>query len=242
MTIYRLPESWEDFLGDCLDLDLFYKNLIDFLSRFESILPEYSLLFNVFNFVSPEKVRCVVYGEDPYPRKTSACGIAFWDKEINQWNQKTRGSSLKNILKALLVAKGWADYDTTIERCRTIASCKAVKSPPELFEHWLNQGVFLINTALTYSGQAQKNAHFQFWKPFHETLIRRLNERSSSPYYVLWGKHAASRESLILKNIDNPNKIIKQNHPTFIHHFLDKDQKQYSPFVELYEKTGINWM
>ena len=140
------------------------------------------------------------------------------------------------------MAKGWADYNTPIERCRTIARMEAVKSPPELFKHWLDQGVFLINTALTFSGNAHKKQHFQFWKPFHEKLIWKLNKRESSPFYVLWGNRAASWEPVIMQSIDDPQKIIEQSHPTFIHQFLDKNRIQYSPFEELFKRTGISWM
>jgi len=238
----RLPQAWEMFLADILNLEEFYRDLDSFLCGFQSIIPEPELIFHVFRRIQPQQVRCVLYGEDPYPRITSACGIAFWDREIENWDQKTQGNSLKNMMKALLVFQGWADYNTTAQECRKIARDKNIKSPPALFEHWLHQGVFLINTALSFSGKANKADHFRFWKPFHEVIIRKLGQLDSSPYYVLWGNKAASWEQLIRKNIDNPGKIIKQSHPTFIHQFLDKSDVRYSPFTELARKTQIQWI
>ena len=182
-----------------------------------------------------------MYGEDPYPRITSANGIAFWDVEIQQWDDKTNGNSLKNMLKALLIAKGLADYNTSIAECRKIAKDNNFMSPPRLFERWLGQGVFLINTALTFSSSIDKKLHFDFWRPFHSALIHALNVQKSSPCYVLWGRKAQQWEKIINKTIDQPSKIIKQGHPTFIHQFLNAKNPNYSPFTELQHKTGINW-
>ena len=147
----------------------------------------------------PAKVKCVLYGEDPYPRVTSANGVAFWDMEINSWSDKTNGNSLKNILKSLLVARGWADYQTPIERCREIAIKKQVMSPPQIFKYWLEKGVLLINTALTFAGTEHKTQHLSFWQPFHKALIKVLHFDKPFPYFILWGKKALKLESEIRK-------------------------------------------
>ena len=99
----------------------------------------------------------------------------------------------------------------------------------------------MINTSLTFTTAADKNRHFEFWHPFHKTLIRALNNRDHSPFYILWGNKAQRWEKEILESIDMEGKIIKQGHPTFIHQFLDKNRPDYSPFTEIIEKTGLSW-
>ncbi len=237
----RLPMSWELFLKDAIDFSAFYSELNTLLKNTEFITPQPELIFNVFHLVNPEDVRCVLFGEDPYPRRSSANGVAFWDAEIKSWQDKTNGNSLKNILKALLTADGLADYNTPITHCREIALERQLKSPQELFQLWLSQGVLLINTSLTFAGPAQKKIHFEFWRPFHRAVIAALNKRAESPYYILWGKKAQAWESTILQSIDKPDKIIKQGHPTFIHQFLQKENPHYSPFTEIRNKTGQLW-
>lgn len=237
----RLPNSWETWLDKYINFKQLYEDIDTFTNQFEIIIPNPEMIFNVFTKMRPEEVRCVLYGEDPYPRITSANGIAFWDVEIQNWDDKTNGNSLKNMLKALLVAKRLADYNTTIVECRKIAKDHHFMSPPQLFEHWLGQGVFLINTALTFSSSADKKMHFEFWRPFHSALIHALNMQKTSPYYVLWGRKAQLWDKIILKTIDQPSKIIKQGHPTFIHQFLKSKNPNYSPFTELQEKTKVNW-
>ena len=237
----RLSNSWKTWLDQYINFRQFYNDLDSFINQFENIIPKPDLIFNVFSKMRPEEVRCVLYGEDPYPRITSANGIAFWDIEIQHWDDKTNGNSLKNMLKALLIAKGLADYSTSIAECRKIAKGKHFINPPQLFENWLGQGIFLINTALTFSSTADKKKHFEFWRPFHSALIHALNVQKSSPYYILWGRKAQQWERIIFKTIDQPSKIIKQGHPTFIHQFLDKNNPQYSPFTELQQKAKIKW-
>ena len=238
----RLPAIWEKYLSPTIELKLFYEKLDSFLNGVEFVTPQRELIFNVFHYVKPADVKCVLFGEDPYPRVTSANGVAFWDEEIKSWSDKTNGNALKNILKALLVAEGWADYSTTIAECRNIAEDRKIKSPPELFELWLGQGVLLINTSLTFTLPKDKKKHFEFWSPLHLALIAALNSRKESPFYILWGKKAQRWEEQILKSIDNPNKIIRQGHPTFIHQFLQKENPGYSPFTEIKKKTGLRWL
>jgi len=237
----QLPENWANFIKEILDLPEFYNQLNQFIGKHEYILPEKDKIFAVFNYMAPQKVKCVLFGEDPYPRITSACGVAFWDKEINNWHDKTNGNSLKNILKALLVAKGKANYNIKIDEVREIALKENFLSPPQLFEHWLEQGILLVNTSLTFTHSKTKKEHFNFWRPFHEKLIQALNHRSTSPFYILWGNKAQKWETHIQQSIDNANKIIKQGHPTFIHQFLDKNRPGYSPFTEIIDKTKLSW-
>ena len=238
----RLPTNWEYFLKKTIDLSEFYLNLDVLISRTKHLIPAEENIFHVFRSLAPEDVRCVLYGEDPYPRLTSANGVAFWDAEIDSWETRTNGSAMKNILKALLVARGWADYHTSIAECRRIALEKKIKSPPQLFPFWLKQGVLLINTSLTFGGNGLKKTHFDFWHPFHRALIRALNRREDAPVYILWGRKAWRWEEEIINTLSDPGKIIKQGHPTFIHQFLKKDKPAYSPFVEIRKRTGLKWL
>ncbi len=237
----RLPEKWEAFLKNAIDLSAFYPQLDSFVQKAEFLTPHPELIFNVFNRIAPGDVRCVLFGEDPYPRRSSANGVAFWDAEIKSWQDKTNGNSLKNILKALLVDDGLADYNTPIAQCREIALERRIKSPQELFQLWLSQGVLLINTSLTFAGSSQKKAHFQFWQTFHQAVIPALNHRAESPFYILWGKKAQAWTDTILQSIDDTEKIIRQGHPTFIHQFLKKEHPEYSPFTAIRDKTGLEW-
>ncbi|NOX90662.1 MAG: hypothetical protein GXO77_16795, partial [Calditrichaeota bacterium] len=117
-----------------------------------------------------------------------------------------------------------------------------IKEPAELFGRWLEKGVLLVNVALTFSSFKEKRKHFQFWQPFHFALIQALNSRNRAPFYILWGKKAQQWEEWILKTVDDPRKILKNGHPTFIHQFLNPGKPEYSPFKEVERKTGFSWL
>ncbi len=237
----KLDPQWEKFLSQYFNVYSFYKSLKEFVSSFDGIIPEAEKIFAVFTYMKPDDVKCVLLGEDPYPRLTSACGVAFWDKEIISWQDRTEGNSLKNILKGLLTFKRLATYNTSIAECRNLILKNDFPSPDQLFKNWLSEGVLLINTSLTFSSNIEKKKHFEFWKPFQLALITALNSRVESPFYILWGKKAQGWEKEILKTIDDKGKIIKQGHPTFIHQFMKKTDPFYSPFDELTQKTNVNW-
>lgn len=237
----RLPVEWEQLLKPYFDLEIFYPRLDRFVADLPRVIPSKDKIFHVFDYMAPADVRVVLYGEDPYPRVASACGVAFWDLEMESWNTKSNGNSMKNILKALLVADGQATYNNSIDECRILAENCSFLSPAELFKLWLGEGVLLVNSALTFSNNEDKKRHFVFWKDFHQGLIRALNGRPTSPFYVLWGAKAQKWELKIKDSIDDTKKIIKQGHPTFIHQFLDKHNPAYSPFNEIIQKTNLHW-
>lgn len=238
----RLPPEWKTFIEPYLNTCEFEQELKYFIEKQPFCLPQPEMIFHALQRVEPARVRCVLYGEDPYPRIASANGVAFWDAEIKTWDDKTNGNSLKNILKALLVARGLADYHTSIAQCRLIARQRKLPQPPQLFEQWLEEGILLINTAMTFAGSGNKREHFQFWQPFHLALIRALNQRSQSPVYVLWGRKAQQWKTAIEAGIDDKQKIICQGHPTFIHQFLDKTRPHWSPFNAIEQKSGLSWI
>ncbi|APF19967.1 hypothetical protein Calab_0411 [Caldithrix abyssi DSM 13497] len=238
----RLPADWEKLLTPVLDVRAFYNELERFIKQFSQIIPEKEKIFSVFHRVPPHRVCCVLYGEDPYPRLTSANGVAFWDEEIRSWDDRTAGNSMKNILKALLVARGLATYHTPIAQCREIARAHGLKSPADLFERWLQNGALLVNVALTFSSNKDKKQHFLFWHEFHQALIQSFASLPEQPYFILWGKKAQNLESRILKALNQPERIIKSGHPTFIHQFLNAEQPAYSPFKEIEQKTGFSWL
>jgi uracil-DNA glycosylase len=239
---FQLPSQWENALSKQMNMRRFYQDLNDLLTSVATIIPKPSKIFNAFTHFNPNDVKVVLYGEDPYPRPTSANGVAFWDEEIKYWTDKTNGNSLKNILKALLVHKNMAVYQTQMEQCRKIALEQRIPQPPQLFKSWLSQGVLLINTSMTFSAREDKKKHFLFWMPFHLALIKALNRREQSPVYILWGKKAQNWKFHIVKTIDDKAKIIEQGHPTFIHQFLNKADTKWSPFDEIANKTTVQWI
>lgn len=226
-----IPSNWQFELSE--------EELQNFLQHFDQIIPKPDYIFNAFRFVNPETVKCIILGEDPYPRSSSAYGVSFWDKEITDWSLKSRGNSLKHIHKSLLIHLAKADYSTSLEDCREISKKIDFPSPDELFQSWMRQGVLLMNTALTFSSAKDKKMHFKFWKPILKQVLQNLNDKNK-PFFILWGKKAQTWANEIT-DLDE-SRIIRNGHPTYQHQFLRKENPTFSPFTEIIEKTGIDFV
>lgn len=153
--------------------------------------PFYPLPENIFRVFSMplQDIKVVILGQDPYPNG-EAIGYAF---AINENYNKP--ASLRIIESELInsykigLQHGWS-FDKTLQR-------------------WVNQGVFLLNTALTVE---YKNAgsHLKYWEWFSIEVIRSISFEAN-PLWLLWGKKAQNYSSVIQKN---PNAtIINAPHP-----------------------------
>ncbi|MHA1796588.1 MAG: uracil-DNA glycosylase, partial [Promethearchaeota archaeon] len=101
----------------------------------KKILPAPENIFNAFKFTPFDQVRVVILGQDPYPNIEHAHGLAFSIPRTTTNLPPT----LKNIFKEL-----WADL--------------GIKAQHGNLEHWAQEGVLLLNTALTVE-QGKSNSH-----------------------------------------------------------------------------------
>ena len=140
----------------------------------------------------------MIFGQDPYPRETSATGIAFYDGEVTSWQNKL-APSLKNILKSALMSSGMATPADTIATLRKTVVRNKLLEPPQWFEYTIANGVLWLNTALTFSGKekAALDRHTKFWAPIIEEIIRVIlvsKHESDDQYkgivFAFWGGNA----------------------------------------------------
>jgi uracil-DNA glycosylase len=84
-------------------------------------------------------------------------------------------------------------------------------TPPEHGDltAWAEQGVLLLNTALTVPHGGKPN-HSARWRPFTRAVIRLLSEREQPVMFVLWGAKARGWKSCIT----NPEgRVVEAPHP-----------------------------
>ncbi|KAL0233126.1 hypothetical protein GEMRC1_011871 [Eukaryota sp. GEM-RC1] len=199
----QIPDNWP---GELLDFIIAQEDYENFLTPIrEEMLPPLDLTFAALKYTSPEHAKVLVLGLDPYPRKESACGIAFHDASVTSWNDKF-APSLRNILLNLFSHTHSLPTNTKIQQLRAFLSSIDFSSPNDWFEHSSSQGVIWLNSALTYSPRLKQDSyktHSVFWKPiilFIVKLIMKAKIRAfltNSPFspgvvIVLWGKHAQS--------------------------------------------------
>ena len=163
-----------------------HKALIESIDSFisnRSVTPEYNLIFRALN--QPiESTRVVIFGQDPYPTKGHAHGLAFSiDSSITNLP-----ASLRNIYKELF-------SDLGITRTHGDLS------------DWADQGVMLINRVLS-TEIGKSLAHEKLgWQDITERVAQVLGERDVIA--VLWGSAA-----LPLKQFFHERSVITSVHPS----------------------------
>ncbi|MEM3062247.1 MAG: uracil-DNA glycosylase [Nitrososphaerota archaeon] len=157
------------------------------------ILPPVENILEAFKYFSPEQLRIIIIGQDPYPNKEHAHGLSF-----SVPSGVSIPPSLKNIYKCL------------IER-------KQIQKFPESgnLVSWAKQGVLLLNRYLTRSIEKSDELH-SFWSNFTDKLLYHLSRDLAEKYeykYVavfLWGEKAKELEKII----SNRFEIFIWGHPS----------------------------
>ncbi|MBR2148264.1 MAG: uracil-DNA glycosylase, partial [Campylobacter sp.] len=167
--ISYLDPEWQELLKDELN-SLNFAKIISFLnSQTATIYPPKELIFNAFNLCKPSDLKVIIIGQDPYHNAGEAMGLAFSTPN----NIKTP-PSLKNIFKEL-----FDDLD-----------CDIFTSRSSDLTSWANQGVLLLNTALTVE-QNRPASHSKIgWQIFTAGVIRVINAKFDHCVFMLWGNHA----------------------------------------------------
>ena len=133
-------------------------------SESRTTLPPEQLRFAALERSQPDDVRVVILGQDPYPTPGHANGLAF-----SVTSETPLPRSLRNIFKELQ-----SDIGTSPESGD--------------LSHWANQGVLLLNTALSVpEGDAGGHAKLG-WSILTRQVLTRLDDHPRA--FLLWGKHA----------------------------------------------------
>lgn len=174
----NIHESWNPIKG------LLYQEPLSTLNQ--TILPEIYYhpeaknIFNVFQ-MPVNDIKVVILGQDPYPTPGDAIGRAF---AINK--NKKIPVSLRNIHAE--ISMNFIDEDGNKESDELHESFYLNNKDWVTLEHWQEQGVFLLNTALTVeSGKA--GSHLKYWEDFTKRVISHISNTQPC-IWLLWGKKA----------------------------------------------------
>ncbi|MBI1289107.1 MAG: uracil-DNA glycosylase [Flavobacteriales bacterium] len=187
----KIEPSWLKLLQDEFNAE-YFSQLRDFLvkeKQTQTVFPPGSLIFNAFDHTPVDKVKAVILGQDPYHGPNQAHGLCF---SVNDGVQFP--PSLQNIFKELKT-------DVGMETPRSGNLTK-----------WADQGVLLLNATLTVrAGQAGSHQK-RGWEQFTDAAIKKLSDKRENLVFLLWGRYAQNKESLI--NMENGHLILKSVHPS----------------------------
>jgi uracil-DNA glycosylase len=225
----HIDPSWRPILIDALKtIDPIYLNK---LYHSDEWLPGANKIFNAFS-LPLNKVNYVLFGESPYPRAQSANGYAFWDAAVtNLWSEtglsKTvnRATSLRNIMKMLLIANGRLDPNHTSQPdIAALDKIDLIQTNDAFFNNFLKHGVLLLNaTPVLQKAQVRQDA--RIWKPFIKQVMHALIEKRPQTEFILLGNIANEIDPFIAKPglkkfyAEHPYNISFINNPTVLEFF-----------------------
>jgi len=199
----HLPEPWLKIVD--LNLLKSIENQLD-----QVFLPEPRNVFKALT-LSPEKVKVLILGQDPYPNPEHAIGLAF---SVNK-TVSVLPASLKNIFKELESDLG------------------VVRTNGDLSD-WVDQGVLLLNTTLTFN-PTQPRQHLNIgWDLFTKSIIEYVGKKGAIG--VLWGNHAIAMKDFFL-----PDRVITSVHPSPLSAYKGFfGSKPFSRVNQILTKQGIS--
>jgi uracil-DNA glycosylase len=181
------------------------------------VFPIFKERYRAFELTPLGKVKCVIIGQDPYHGEGQANGLAF---SVNKGMKLP--PSLNNIFKELQ-----SEYPNKMPA--------AIESEGDL-SMWSEQGVLLLNAALTVCESAPLSHQNCGWEPLIQQVIATINSQCSGVVFVLWGKSAQRYKSFVDTEI---HAVIEGVHPSPLSaHRGFFGSKPFSKINELLKNQG----
>lgn len=173
-------------LGEWATLPFFADDLPGIATKLDdTILPPPALTFAALKRCQPADTRVIILGQDPYHTPGKADGLAFSIPD----EFGGRLDSLGNIFKEI-------QNDTGRIRSKTS------------LDDWADQGVLLLNTALTVP-PGEPKAHARLgWSKLVAQVLGRLNDRPRAA--ILWGGPAQA----YAKHLAQHHLTLQSPHPS----------------------------
>lgn len=187
----KIEESWKVELKDEFKKP-YFKQIVEHIKtekeQGKTIYPPGSLIFHAFDATPIDHVKVVILGQDPYHGPKQAHGLSF-----SVQNGVPPPPSLVNIFKELHEDVGMP-----------------IPSHGNL-EKWAQQGVLLLNASLTVrAGEPMSHSKIG-WHHFTDSVIRKVSEDKKHVVFMLWGKFAQEKRTLI---DEKKHLILKAAHPS----------------------------
>lgn len=217
----RISNDWDAVLADEFKKD-YYLKLREFLKReyaTKTVYPDMYSIFNALKLTPLSKVRAVILGQDPYHEPGQAMGLCF------SVGDSTRlPPSLVNIYKELESDLGLPPSKSGDLSC------------------WARQGVLLLNTVLTVR-RGEANSHRRMgWEQLTDRIISCVNEKKEPVVFILWGREARSKKSLITSG---RHLVIESAHPSplsaYYGFFGSRPFSRANSFLEENGVQPIDW-
>lgn len=216
-----IDQGWKEILWEEFQSPYFNelkRFLVEEKKQF-TVYPPGNLIFNAFQHTPFDGVKAVILGQDPYHGAGQAHGLCFSvPPGIRQ------PPSLVNILKELK-----SDLEIPIPDHGNL-------------EKWADQGVLLINATLTVRANQAGSHQNKGWETFTNRVIETISAQKSGVVFLLWGRYAQAKESLI---DGQKHLILKAAHPSpfsaYNGFFGCRHFSKTNEYLEQQGIHGIDW-
>lgn len=189
-----IPVEWKAFWDEEVNKEYLVKlnQFIEEEYATYTCYPPKEQLLNAIKDIAPQKVKCIIIGQDPYHGPNQANGLAF------SVTPSTKiPPSLKNIFKEYC-----SDLGLPLPKNGDLTS-------------WKKNGVLLLNTALSVR-QAEAGSHAkQGWEEFTQSLMHFVLRHSKDVGFICFGAPASKLAQKVL--VDYPvedRTVIETPHPS----------------------------
>lgn len=213
--------SWKKALSEEFKKPYFH-TLTAFVAeeyKAQTVFPPAKDMFNALKATPYEATNVVILGQDPYHHAGQAHGLSF-----SVQHGVKPPPSLVNIFKELHADLGY--------------------KPPKdgCLLPWAEQGVLLLNSVLTVRAHAPGSHKGKGWEPFTDAILQALNAKATPVVFVLWGKYARDKASLI----DSVrHTVIESAHPSPMSandgFFGSRPFSKVNEALVRYGQPPINW-
>ena len=218
----KMHPDWEKILRSQFELS-YFKHLADFVSNqylFERCYPPKKEIFAALNYNTPDQVKVVILGQDPYHGKGQAHGLCFSIPD-----GVAVPPSLKNILKELQ-----SDLGSPIAKSGDLSN-------------WSKQGVLLLNATLTVRAHHAASHQGKGWEIFTDCVIKQLSETQENLVFLFWGGFAQKKKKLI---DDKKHLLLTSGHPSPLsanrgYWFGNKHFSKCNAYLIERGRTPIDW-
>lgn len=202
-----IHNTWIDKLND-KEKHIFWNNYCEIekkRNKQDIIFPiedENGGIYYALNKTPLDKVKVLIIGQDPYPNEDQAHGLAFSIKS----GEIPENSCLKNIFEKINITHTSGNLTS-----------------------WAEQGVLLLNMALTYSKKETLSKRIEFWSPIIDIIINKLIKQQKPLVVILWGKKANKIKNFPLEEDEKNQKegiyILRSSHPSNMGNAKNKQLK-----------------
>ncbi|MCQ2792196.1 MAG: uracil-DNA glycosylase [Bacilli bacterium] len=196
------------------------KNFLDGEYAKYTIYPPRNLIYNAFHQTTPNNLKVVIIGQDPYHEPNQAMGMCF-----SVPHGVDLPPSLVNIYQEIE-----NEYQIKMKRDGDLT-------------YLAKQGCLLLNTILSVRAHQPLSHNVAEYKSFIADVLNYIDTLNQPIVFMLWGNNAKQYQQFI----HNPNRLVLTSvHPSPLSAnrggwFNNGHFKKCNDFLKNHNSTIINW-